>query len=110
MAYSYPTMRLYLGEIALLIIVLRQTPSDVGALKINEVCVFTRKCADILHNLQTFKSSRTQGLRPQGVRGVKNMWEIILKDLIELRKMLKTALKHIVPNSSYDFLKFAIRL
>ena len=44
-----------------------------------------------------------------GVEGSKTCG-VILKDLIELRKMLKTASKHIVPNSSYDFLKIAIRL
>ena len=34
--------------------------------------------------------------------------ETILKDLIEMQKMLKTAWKNIVPSQSYDFLKIEV--
>ena len=40
----------------------------------------------------------------------KKISEVILKDLVEMKKMLKSASKNIILSPSYDFLKIAICL
>ena len=49
-------------------------------------------------------------LRPQGGSEGQKLSKSILKALVEMKKMLKSASKNIIPSSSYDFLKITICL
>ena len=49
-------------------------------------------------------------LRPQGGSEGQKLSKAISKDLVEMKKMLKSASKNIMPSPSYDSLKIAICL
>ena len=49
-------------------------------------------------------------LRLQGGSEGQKMSKVILKDLVNMKRMLKSTSKNIIPSPSYDFLKIAICL